>query len=126
MQSFTFIKTKTAFSTILKLGQGTRLKAQLINRHIVKSVLSVHSLRRPKLAFKTDYCLMQVKSIAECSFRPSLSYHLSLRSLFCLFLSGRFRQVLLYQCMIQRKLKPTKLNVHVVKIQTNKEFIAIK
>ena len=46
---------------------------------------------------------MQVKSIAECSkgsilqyFRPSLSYHLSLRSLFCLFLSGRFTQVLLY------------------------------
>ena len=46
---------------------------------------------------------MQVKSIAECSkgsilqyFRPSLSYHLSLRYLFCLFLSGRFRQVLLY------------------------------
>ena len=37
---------------------------------------------------------MEVKSIAECSngsiqqyFRPSLSYHLSLRSLFCLFLS---------------------------------------
>ena len=46
---------------------------------------------------------MQVKSIAECSkgsilqyFRPSLSYHLSLRSLFCLFLSGCFTQVLLY------------------------------
>ena len=38
---------------------------------------------------------MQVKSIVECSngsilqyFLPSLSYHLSLRSLFCLFLSG--------------------------------------
>ena len=29
-------------------------------------------------------------------FRPSLSYHLSLRSLFCLFLSGRLRQVLRY------------------------------
>ena len=29
-------------------------------------------------------------------FRPSLSYHLSLRSLFCLFLSGRLRPVLLY------------------------------
>ena len=27
---------------------------------------------------------------------PSLSYHLSLRSLYCLFLSGRFTQVLLY------------------------------
>ena len=45
---------------------------------------------------------MQVKSIAECSkgsilqyFWPSLSYHL-LRSLFCLFLSGLFTQVLLY------------------------------
>ena len=45
---------------------------------------------------------MQVKSIAECSngsilqyFRPSLSYNLSLRSLFCLFLSGHFTQVLL-------------------------------
>ena len=46
---------------------------------------------------------MQVKSIAECSkgiilqyFRPSLSYHLSKRSLFSLFLSHRLRQVLLY------------------------------
>ena len=46
---------------------------------------------------------MQVKSIAECSkgsilqyFQRSLSYHLSLRSLFSLFLSGCFIQVLLY------------------------------
>ena len=58
--------------------------------------------KRPKLVFKTDYRWMQVKSIAECSkgsilqyFQPSLSYHLSLRSLFCLFLNGRLRQVLL-------------------------------
>ena len=58
-----------------------------------------------KLAFKTDYRLMQVKSSAECSkgsilqyFRPSksLNYHLSLRSLFHLFLSGGLKQVLLY------------------------------
>ena len=56
-----------------------------------------------KLVFKRDYRLIQVKRIAECSpwnilqcFRPSLSYHLSLRFLFCLFLSGRLRQVLLY------------------------------
>ena len=61
-----------------------------------------------KLVFKTNYRLMQVKSIAECSkgsilqyfraecskgvirqyFRPSLSYQLSLRHLFCLLLSG--------------------------------------
>ena len=37
---------------------------------------------------------MQIKSIAE--FRISLSYNLSLRSLFCLILSGRFTQVLPY------------------------------
>ena len=65
----------------------------------VKPVLS-HSKRRSKfLFFKTDYGLMQVKSIAECSFGPSLSYHFSLRSLFCLFLSGRLRRVLLYMFM---------------------------
>ena len=33
----------------------------------VKPVLSGHSKRRPKLVFKTNYPLMQVKSIAECS-----------------------------------------------------------
>ena len=45
---------------------------------------------------------MQIKSIAEYSngsvlqyFQPSLSYHLLLRSLFCLFLSCHFKQVLM-------------------------------
>ena len=55
--------------------------------------------RRPKMVFKANYRLMHVKSIAGSIlqyFRPSLSYHLSLISLFCLFLSGRLRQVLLY------------------------------
>ena len=58
-----------------------------------------------KLVFKTDYGLMEVKSIAECCkgsilqyFRPSLSYYLSLRSLFCLFLSSRLRQVDRFYC----------------------------
>ena len=65
-------------------------------------------LKRPlkmktKLVFKIDYRLMQVERVAECSkgsilqyFRPSISYNLSLISLFCLFLSGHLRQVLLY------------------------------
>ena len=60
-------------------------------------------LKVQKLVFKTNYRSMQVKSIAECSkgsilqyFRPSLSYHLSLRYLFCVFLSGRFTQILLF------------------------------
>ena len=60
----------------------------------LKTHCSKICLKRPlkkdqKLAFKTNYLLMQVKSIAECSrgsilqyFRPSLSYHLSLRHLF--------------------------------------------
>ena len=72
------------------------------NIYTVKPVLSGQPKRRPNLVFKTDYCLMQVKSIAECSkgsilqyFPPSLSYHLPLRPLFCLFLSGRLRKVLL-------------------------------
>ena len=69
----------------------------------VKPVLSGHSKRTQKMFFKTDYRLMQVKSIAECSkgsilqyFRPSLSYHFPLRPLLCIFLSDRLRQVLLY------------------------------
>ena len=68
----------------------------------VKAVLSGHSKRTQQLVFNTHYRLMQVKSIGECSkgsilqyFRPSLSYHFPLRPLFCLFLSGRLRQVLL-------------------------------
>ena len=78
-------------------------KSLICNRNTIKPVLSGHWKRRPKLVFRTNYGLMQVKSIAECSkgsilqyFRPSLSYHLSLIPLFCLFLSGRLRQVLLY------------------------------
>ena len=76
---------------------------QEIKHVTVKPVLSGHSKRRSKLVFKADYRLMQVKSIPECSkgsnlqyFPPSLSYNLSLRPSFCLFLSGRLRQVLLY------------------------------
>ena len=62
-----------------------------------------------KLVFKTNYRLMQVKSIAECSkgsilqyFRPSLSYYLSLRS-FCLFLSGHLTQVFLCIVFVKSK-----------------------
>ena len=68
-----------------------------------KICLKLPLKRTPKLVFNTNYRLMQVKSIAECSpwsilqyFRPSLSYHFPLRHLFCLFLSGRLRQVFLY------------------------------
>ena len=36
-------------------------------KYTVKSVLSGHSKRRPNMVFNTDYCFMQIKSIAECS-----------------------------------------------------------
>ena len=59
--------------------------------------------KRPKIGFQDRLLLNPVKRIAECSkrsilqyLRPALSYHLSLRPLFCLFLGGRLRQVSLY------------------------------
>ena len=74
-----------------------RIKSNIFT---VKPVLSGHLKRTQKLVFIYNYCLMLVKSIAECSkgsilqyIRPSLSYHFPL---FCLFYSGRLRQVLLY------------------------------
>ena len=55
-----------------------------------------------KISFQDQSSLKQVESIAECSkgsilqyFRPSLSYHVSLRSLFC-----RFRVAVLYRFTI--------------------------
>ena len=41
---------------------------------------------------------MQVKGSILQYFQPLLSYHLSLRSVFCLFLIGGLRPVLLYMC----------------------------
>ena len=38
-----------------------------LNYDVKKPVLSRHSKRTPKLVFKTDYRIMQIKSIAECS-----------------------------------------------------------
>ena len=81
--------------------ESTKMWQELLT--MIKPVLNSHSQKDQKIVFNTDYRLMQVKSIAEGSkggiqqyFRRSLSYHLSLRSLFCLFLCGRLRQVLLY------------------------------
>ena len=48
------VKHEAIFS--LKVKEGT-----------VKPVLSGHSKRTPKMVFNTNYHLMQVKSIAECS-----------------------------------------------------------
>ena len=54
--------------------------------------------KRPKIAFQDQFSLNAGQKYCRILqyFWPSLSYHLSLRSLFCLFLSDRLRQVLLY------------------------------
>ena len=83
-------------NTIILLKVSNSLAPYMYSKTCVKRTLS----KRPKIGvFKINYRLMQVESFAECSkrsilqyFRPSLSYHLSLRSLFCLFLSGRLHR----------------------------------
>ena len=71
----------------------------IYSKTFVKRPLS----ERPQIGFQDQLLLNAGQSIAECSkgsilqyLRPSLSYHMSLRPLFCLFLSGHFTQVLLY------------------------------
>ena len=46
----------------------------LTNVHTVKPMQNGHSQKDRKLVFKTNYRLMQVKSIAECSKRSILQY----------------------------------------------------
>ena len=68
--------------------------------------------------------LMPFKSIAECShwsilqyFRPSLSYHLSVRYLFCLFLSGRLRQVLLHWGLVVHFYSSSRYDIYKVYVE---------
>ena len=51
--------------------------------------------KRPKIGFHDQLSLNAGQKYCKMLqyFRPILSYHLSFRSLICLFLSGRFRQV---------------------------------
>ena len=88
---------------LLKIKRHSNTEIFILDTINSKTCVKWSFQKDQKMVFKTNYRLMQVKSIAECSlwsilqyFRPSLSYHLSLRPLFCLFLSGHFIQVLLY------------------------------
>ena len=86
-------------------GLGTFVFSENI---VIFMQYSKTGLKRPlktktKIWIQADYRLMQVKSTAECSKRAfcnTFDLHkatiLSLRHLFCLFLSGCLRQVLLY------------------------------
>ena len=64
------------------------MKVAILNT--VKPVLSGNSKRRPKLVFKTNYCLMQVKSIAECSYSAILSTFIKLPFVIKIFVLSVF------------------------------------
>ena len=77
----------------------------LINLHTVKPVLRGHSKRRPKIGFQDLLLLHAGQKYCIAEREHSLSAVLLtfiklpfviILSLFCLFLSGRSRQVLLY------------------------------
>ena len=75
------------------------------HRDIVKTCVKCSLSKRLNIGFQDQlslnagqkYCRMLSWSILQY-IRPSLSYHLSLRFLFCLYLSGHFTQVLL--CLV--------------------------
>ena len=61
---------------------GLQCVIVVCSNHTVKHVQNGHSQKDQNMVFNTNYRLMQVKRIAECSkgsilqyFRPSLSYH---------------------------------------------------
>ena len=72
--------------------------------HKVKPVLSGHSKRMPDIGFQYRLSLNAGQKFCRMLqyFRPPLSYHFLLRPWFCLFLSGRLRQVLLYVEITQK------------------------
>ena len=84
------------------------IQSNELQEKTVRPVANSHSQKDQQLVFKINYRLMQVTTVlqnpgADCPkgsilqyFRHPLSYCLSLTSLFCLVLSGRLRQVLLY------------------------------
>ena len=83
---------KPVYVLLMKHYRTMSLNACLLHSIYSKTCLKWQLKKDQKLVFKTDYRLMQVKSIAECSkrsilqyFEHSLSYHLYLSRLFCLF-----------------------------------------
>ena len=84
---------------------GTKCLSSLLFLRIIKQkccnlkCLKKSFKRRPKNIFSrqiTAKCRSKILQQSAMNFQPALSYHLSLRPLFCLFLSGSLRQVSLY------------------------------
>ena len=95
--------------------------------YAVEPDLNGHSKRRPKIRFKDrlslnagqKYSRMLQESILQY-LGHSLSYHLVLRPLFCLFLSGRLRQVLLWFDFFQGYRMPSELCGFLKSVQLSK------
>ena len=66
----------------------------------VKPALKGHSKRRPKIVLKTDYHLMQVRSIVECSKR---AFYITALILSTLILSTFFKTFVLsiFECLLK-------------------------
>ena len=81
-------------SAIPLINQGIYCSKTCLKRALKKKT-KIGFQDRLSLNAGQQYCRMHQESILQYV-RPSLSYHLSLRPLFCQFLSGRFKRVLLY------------------------------
>ena len=98
-----------AYQTNLKYTLPTHWHRHLYEYMYIDCWLYSKTCLKGHLKMKINYRLMLVKSIAECSkgsilqsFWPSLNYHLLLRSLFCLFLSGCLRLYWQLFCAVRR------------------------
>ena len=108
MKYHTLFLLKTRGMSQKLLSAAVTIGALRVNRSFfaynIKPVLSGHSKKgrlvigfNDQLSLNADqkYCRMLQESILQY-FQHSLSYYLSFRPLFCLFLSGHLRWVLLY------------------------------
>ena len=99
-----YVEVLGTVSFVLEVSLVLASPEKYRNYNTVKTCLKQPLEKKTKIGFQDllslnagkKYCRMLSWSILQY-FRPSLSYNLSLRPLFCLFLSGCLRQVLLYQ-----------------------------
>ena len=104
-------KFKLSFENIME-NEAFAPKEQMLHfpwyfqiRDTVKPVLSGDSKKTKKLVFKTDhYCLIQVKSFADCCNTFDIfKLPFTVKTFVLSILSGRLRQVLLYFKGVKRR-----------------------
>ena len=103
-----WLRNKKIIFLLRTLNQSPAIISFTSAWYTVELVLSGHSKLHKTKILMANGSLMKVKSIAECSpwnilqyFWPALSNNWSWKQ-FLVFLSGRFRQVLLYSSAVQK------------------------